>query len=80
MIRNCKEFQVPTDWMLDNGIISKVTINIAIAMSFLFLFTFYYYYHMKAEPSDNRKNIKNYMKVNTIECTVLQKCWSLVEV
>ena len=23
-MRNCKEFQIPTDWMLDNGIISKV--------------------------------------------------------
>lgn len=26
MIRHCKEFQIPTDWMLDCGIISKVQI------------------------------------------------------
>ncbi|KAL5771863.1 hypothetical protein ACOSP7_011472 [Xanthoceras sorbifolium] len=24
LMRNCKEFQIPTDWMLDNGIISKI--------------------------------------------------------
>ena len=24
MIRRCKEFQIPTDWMLDTGILSKV--------------------------------------------------------
>ncbi|KAJ0082873.1 hypothetical protein Patl1_11565 [Pistacia atlantica] len=24
LMRNCKEFKIPTDWMLDNGIISKI--------------------------------------------------------
>ncbi|XP_044508715.1 protein CHUP1, chloroplastic-like [Mangifera indica] len=24
LMRNCKEFQIPTDWMLDNGITSKI--------------------------------------------------------
>ncbi|XP_072967874.1 protein CHUP1, chloroplastic-like [Typha angustifolia] len=24
MLRNCKEFKIPTDWMLDSGIISKI--------------------------------------------------------
>ncbi|WOL16226.1 protein CHUP1, chloroplastic-like [Canna indica] len=24
MVRHCKEFQIPTDWMLDSGIISKI--------------------------------------------------------
>ncbi|XP_011005317.1 PREDICTED: protein CHUP1, chloroplastic-like [Populus euphratica] len=24
LMRNCKEFQIPSDWMLDNGIISKI--------------------------------------------------------
>jgi hypothetical protein len=23
-MRNCKEFQIPVEWMLDNGIIGKV--------------------------------------------------------
>ncbi|GAV65607.1 hypothetical protein CFOL_v3_09122 [Cephalotus follicularis] len=27
LMRNCKEFQIPTDWMLDNGIISKVKLG-----------------------------------------------------
>lgn len=26
LMRNCKEFQIPTDWMLDSGIISKVKV------------------------------------------------------
>ncbi|KAG6790799.1 hypothetical protein POTOM_006966 [Populus tomentosa] len=24
LMRNCKKFQIPSDWMLDNGIISKI--------------------------------------------------------
>lgn len=24
LMRNCKEYQIPTDWMVDNGILSKV--------------------------------------------------------
>lgn len=24
LMRNCKEFQIPIEWMLDNGIIGKV--------------------------------------------------------
>lgn len=24
LMRSCKEFQIPTDWMLDSGILSKV--------------------------------------------------------
>ncbi|KAM7275246.1 hypothetical protein ACFE04_017112 [Oxalis oulophora] len=27
LMRNCKEFQIPTDWMLDNGIISKIKLG-----------------------------------------------------
>jgi hypothetical protein len=26
MMRQCKEFNIPTDWMLDNNLISKVNI------------------------------------------------------
>ncbi|KAE8669913.1 peroxisome bioproteinsis protein 7 [Hibiscus syriacus] len=27
LMRNCREFQIPTDWMLDNGIISKIKLG-----------------------------------------------------
>lgn len=27
LMRNCKEFQIPVEWMLDNGIIGKVYHN-----------------------------------------------------
>ncbi|GLU17486.1 hypothetical protein SLE2022_338520 [Rubroshorea leprosula] len=27
LMRNCKEFQIPTDWMLDNGIVSKIKLG-----------------------------------------------------
>ncbi|XP_022925727.1 protein CHUP1, chloroplastic-like [Cucurbita moschata] len=27
LMRHCKEFQIPTDWMLDNGIISKIKLG-----------------------------------------------------
>ncbi|KAG6594406.1 Protein CHUP1, chloroplastic, partial [Cucurbita argyrosperma subsp. sororia] len=27
LMRNCKEFQIPIDWMLDNGIISKIKLG-----------------------------------------------------
>ncbi|XVF86113.1 hypothetical protein PTKIN_Ptkin18bG0014900 [Pterospermum kingtungense] len=27
LMRNCKEFQIPTDWMLDTGIISKIKLG-----------------------------------------------------
>ncbi|XWS20749.1 hypothetical protein CRYUN_Cryun31cG0129200 [Craigia yunnanensis] len=27
LMRNCKEFQIPTDWMRDNGIISKIKLG-----------------------------------------------------
>ncbi|MBA0810883.1 hypothetical protein Gohar_002834 [Gossypium harknessii] len=27
LMRNCREFQIPTDWMLDNGIMSKIKLG-----------------------------------------------------
>lgn len=34
LMRNCKEFQIPTVWMLDDGIISKVNLISYIVLLF----------------------------------------------
>jgi hypothetical protein len=41
-MRNCKEFHIPTDWILDNGIISKVNLIICHFLSHYLLLIWFY--------------------------------------
>lgn len=41
LMRRCKEFKIPTEWMFDSGIISKVYIHTYIISILIYVFVFF---------------------------------------